>query len=464
MQNLYDEVGSLDQRCYEQFGLSEDVLMENAASAIAQYIKEHFLLQSSVLIVSGSGNNGADGITLSRILHQDYNVKLFIAKEAKSPMAKLQLQRALAVGVEVITELPTKTDVVVDAILGTGFNGELQEPLSSVIAQLNAIDGYKIACDVPSGLRSDGTLAQVCFQAQTTITMGALKKSLFLDMAKDVVGEIQVADLGIARSVYEVKSAWKVLDEEDLQLPYRVQQDTHKGSYGHSCIVSGEKVGAGVLSGLAALKIGAALVTLLSKEERQIPYSLMQSTTLPANVTAIALGMGLGEYYLKEELEELSQRECGFVIDADMFYKEELKVFLTKQKVVLTPHPKEFVSLLKVCGIADISIAQLQSKRFFYVEQFSMRYPNVTLLLKGANMIIATEGEFFVNPHGSAKLAKGGSGDVLSGLVVGLLAQGYSPKDAALHGSLVLAKLAKLYKKADFSLDPLAIIELIAEL
>ena len=461
MQNLYDEVGSLDQRCYEEFGLSEDILMEHAAEGMARYIRQHFPPHSSVLIVTGSGNNGADGITLARLLHKEYDTSLCLAKEPKSPMAQLQHKRVQNIGVQVVNELH-KADVIVDAIVGTGFRGEFDADIGTIIQTLNSFDVYKIACDIPSGVQSDGSVAQVCFSADTTLTMGALKKSLFSDMAKDCVGEIEVVELGVSRGVYEQPSLWHLLDLSDAKLPHRAEKNTHKGSFGHLAIACGQKSGASIIASSAALRFGAGLVTLVGYENEHtlsIPHTLMYSHALPANTTAIALGMGLGYEFSDTELDTLLDNSLPLIADADIFHMQIIKKILTRDSVVLTPHPKEFVSLLKATSLADISVEELQSKRFYYAELFSKHYPNVVLLLKGANVIIACGGEYFINPYGSAKLAKGGSGDVLSGLIGALLAQGYTPKDAAITASLTHTRLAQNYTGADFSLTPDDLIE-----
>ena len=463
VQNLFDEVGSLDQRCYEEFHLSEDILMEHAAEGMAQYIRNNFALKSKIIIACGSGNNGADGVALSRLLHTSYDVKLLQLKEPKSPMALLQSTRAQSIGVEIITHLE-ECDVVVDAIVGTGFLGNFNINLSNTLQKINKLKAFKIACDIPSGMSKSGTCASETFKADTTLTMGALKKGMFLDEAKDYLGEIHVLNLGIAREVYETKSNWKLLDLEDLQLPLRENQNSHKGSYGHLAIARGEKEGASVLSALSALRFGSGLVTLVGFSEKPIPYEIMSSHSLPNNATAIALGMGLGVEFSDEEISKILNNKLPLIADADIFYMKALKSLLQKESVVLTPHPKEFTQLLHSTNIADISVDKLQKNRFLYVEKFCSKYPNVTLLLKGANVIIGQENQFFINPHGSSVLAKGGSGDVLSGLIGAHLAQGYSSLDAAIHGSLAHAKLALNYKGANFSLSPIDLIEEISRL
>jgi hydroxyethylthiazole kinase-like uncharacterized protein yjeF len=329
---------------------------------------------------------------------------------------------------------------------------------------MNALGGFKLACDMPTGLHSDGALEADTFRADLTLTMGALKRGMFSDAAKDVVGEIGVVDLGVPREIYEGESDWMLLDNDDLILPFRAQEDAHKGSYGHLGIICGEKEGAAVIAGSAALRFGAGLVTLISNEQLGLPYELMQSHLLPHTATALALGMGLGQEFAEHELRSLLDHDLPLVVDADLFAHPMLLELLERQDIVLTPHPKEFTTLLRRCGIADIDIATLQANRFEYVEAFAKAYPDSVLLLKGANVLIAAGGKFFVNPHGSNVLAKGGSGDVLAGLIGALLAQGYSPQDAAIHASLAHTAAAAAYEGNNYALTPFDLIGSLATL
>jgi hydroxyethylthiazole kinase-like uncharacterized protein yjeF len=461
MQKLFDEVGSLDQRCYDEFHLSEDLLMEHAAEGMASFIKRSFTNNEKIIIAVGSGNNGADGIALARLLHKTFQVSLFFVKEPKSAMALLQTKRINTLDIPHIKELQ-ECDILVDAIVGTGFKGEFSDELNAVMQKLNAAEAFKIACDVPSGLKQNGECAPFTFQADVTLTMGALKKSLFLDEAKDYVGRIEVLDLGLAREIYETTSNWQLLDMQDLQLPTRERKNSHKGSFGHLAIACGEKSGAAVMSALSALKFGTGLVTLVGFENEHtlhIPHALMYSHALPQNTTAIACGMGLGAEFSSVELQNLFNNSIPLLLDADIFSMPIIESLLERSNIVLTPHPKEFVTLLNAVNLADITVNELQKNRFKYTELFCKTFPNAVLLLKGANVIIAQAVKYYINPHGSAKLAKGGSGDVLSGLIAALLAQGYSPLNAAIHGSLTHTKLAQIYTGSDFSLTPDDLIE-----
>ncbi len=454
MQNLFDEVGSLDARCYKEFALSEDILMEHAASGMSEFIRANFSKHSKVIIVCGSGNNGADGIALARLLHVDYDVSLYYAKKPKSKMALLQHERATKVGVKESQKIED-CDVLVDAVVGTGFCGEFYDYLKDVMDEMNSVKAYKIACDVPSG---------GVFKANTTLTMGALKKSMFLDEMKDNVGEIQVLDLGVSREVYESVSNWKLLDMDDIKLPYRDKKDSHKGSYGHLAIACGDKSGASIMSARTALRFGSGLVTLVGFEDIQIPNIIMYSHEIPENTTALAIGMGLGNEFSNIEIEKFLDNDLPLIADADIFSMPIIIDILKREDVVLTPHAKEFVSLLKKVDIADITVDELQKNRFKYTHEFCKKFPHVTLILKGANVIIAKGNEFYINPHGTSSLAKGGSGDVLSGLVGALLAQGYDCLEAAINASLAHAKLALNYEGPDFSLTPDDLIEGIGKL
>jgi hydroxyethylthiazole kinase-like uncharacterized protein yjeF len=227
------------------------------------------------------------------------------------------------------------------------------------------------------------------------------------------------------------------------------------------CVLSGEKEGASVLSCTAAFSFGAGLVTALSQNSINVPAFIMKAESLPANSNVVVAGMGLGKAYEDEELYDfLLAHTKPLVIDADLFYEQIIIELLEKKdNIILTPHPKEFSALLKVTGIAEIGVKEVQADRLKWAREFSKKYPKAVLLLKGANTLITQKDKLYVNPLGSAKLAKGGSGDVLSGMLGALLAQGYSPIDAAISGSLAHALDAKKLKCSSFGLNPLDLCE-----
>ena len=465
MQKVFDNCLRLDKRCYDEYGLSEDILMEHAASGIESYIRENFALKSTVLIVAGKGNNGADGIALARLLFGDYDVKLVLAGELMSDMAKLQLKRMQSLGCKVTKEFES-ADVIVDAIFGSGLKRELDDDTVKIINTLNELNGYKIACDISTGIDESGNIKNVAFRADTTFAMGALKKSYFLDSVKDFVGDIRIVNLGISQKFYDDETKMFVLEKNDLVLPSRKLQSTHKGTFGHVAIFCGEKEGAAVMSAKASMRFGVGLATLVIQDKVYTPHYLMQSTTLPINTTAIAVGMGLGTFFEESFLEKhIVSNSLPIVIDADALYsKKILSVLSQKRKIVVTPHPKEFISMWKILTGEDVSVDELQENRFEYVKKFSLKFPDVVLLLKGANTIISHKDEIYINPLGSSKLSKGGSGDVLSGLIASLLAQGYDALHSAIHGSLALTTAARNFSGSSYAMLPTDLIDEIGKL
>jgi len=458
MRAVFKEVNSLDRRCYE-LGMSEDILMENAARAMFDEIKNREI--TSICIISGPGNNGADGIALARMLLGEVDVHLFLPLGVKSEMAKLQLKRYQNFGGKYsefkIDEFAfmISYDCYVDAIFGSGLTRELDSKINSIIKTVNKRNGFKLACDIPTGLDDNGDTKGVIFKADITVTMGSEKLSLYSDNAKDYVGIIKIANLGISFHNYTTKSNYFILDKEDMQLPIRNKKTSHKGTYGHLGVLVGEKEGAGIISALAGINFGAGLVTSVTKDKINIPYEIMHSYSIE-NYSALAFGMGMGNFY-DDELEKICKLNIPKVIDADMFYKKEILHFLENNKTVLTPHPKEFASLLRICELGEYSVEEIQNSRFELALKFSQKYPNSVLLLKGSNTIIAYKKQFYINPYGTQALAKGGSGDVLSGMIGALLAQGYHPLKATITASLAHSFAGDI--TPNYNLTPLKLIE-----
>jgi len=451
MKKVFDEVGSLDKKCYDSFELTEDILMEHAALGLYKEIPKN---ASSIMIVAGVGNNGGDGIALARLLQGEKDVYLYLPMGVKSSMAKLQLQRAKKVGVKIVEDIK-EADVIVDAIFGSGLKRDLSYEIKSILLKLNDMKSYKIACDIPTGIDENGCVREIAFEADVTVTMGALKKSLFLDEAKDFIGKIKVVDLGVSRELYEDESDTFLLEKKDINLPQREKKNTNKGNFGHLGVVAGRKLGAAVLCAEAAFSFGSGLVTVIENEDYEIPHHIMSSCQIPKKTTAIAIGMGLGNIYDDEYLKKFIYHDIPLLIDADLFYNPMIKDILeTKKDIVLTPHPKEFSSLLKLCEIAEVSVEEIQKRRFYYVSEFCKKYPDIVLVLKGANVLISQGKKVFINPLGTNVLSKGGSGDVLAGLISSLLAQGYSTLDASINASLAHTLSAKKFKKNSYALTP----------
>ncbi|WRC07463.1 NAD(P)H-hydrate dehydratase [Helicobacter pylori] len=464
MLSVYEKVDALDKRAIEELFLSEDILMENAAMALERAVLKNASLGAKVIILCGSGDNGGDGYALARRLVGRFKTLVFEMKLAKSPMCQLQKERAKKVGV-VIKAWEEKNedlecDVLIDCVVGSAFKGGLEPFLN--FESLSQKARFKIACDIPSGIDSKGRVDKRAFKADMTISMGAIKSCLLSDRAKDYVGELKVGHLGVFNQIYEIPTDTFLLEKSDLKLPLRDRKNAHKGDYGHAHVLLGKHSGAGLLSALSALSFGSGVVSVQALEceitSNNKPLELVFCENFPKKLSAFALGMGL-ENIPKDFNKWLGLAPC--VLDAGVFYHKEVLQALEKE-VILTPHPKEFLSLLKLVGI-NISMLELLDNKLEIARDFSQKYPKVVLLLKGANTLIAHQGRTFINTLGSVALAKAGSGDVLAGLILSLLSQNYTPLDAAINASLAHA-LAGLEFKNNYALTPLDLIEKIKRL
>ncbi|GAA7098232.1 NAD(P)H-hydrate dehydratase [Helicobacter pylori] len=464
MLSVYEKVNALDKRALEKFNLSEDILMENAAMALERAVLQNASLGAKVIILCGSGDNGGDGYALARRLVGRFKTLVFEMKPAKSPMCQLQKERAKKVGVVIKTweekNEDLECDALIDCVVGSNFKGELEPFLN--FESLSQKAHFKIACDIPSGINSKGRVDKGAFKADMTISMGAIKSCLLSDRAKDYIGELKVGHLGVFNQIYEIPTDTFLLEKSDLKLPLRDKKNAHKGDYGHAHVLLGKHSGAGLLSALSALSFGSGVVSVQALEceitSSNKPLELVFCENFPNPLSAFALGMGL-ENFPKDFNKWLELAPC--VLDAGVFYHKEVLQALDKE-VVLTPHPKEFLSLLKLVGI-NISMLELLDNKLEIARDFSQKYPKVVLLLKGANTLIAHQGRVFINILGSVALAKAGSGDVLAGLILSLLSQNYTPLDAAINASLAHA-IASLEFKNNYALTPLDLIEKIKRL
>ena len=367
-------------------------------------------------------------------------------------------------------------DVFVDCFLGSGFSGILSQNAKDIIVQMNAQKAYKIACDVPSGLSAE---SDTFFIADKTVTMGALKTQLFCENGKDSAGPIICADLGISRYLFEnsdesIKPEAYLLEKADLRLPHREKNNVNKGTFGHLAVFGGEKTGAALIASKAAFTFGCGLVTIVDaagNEGFAIPEDILCSKTVPSKASAVAAGMGLGDFCDSAVSYLCANPQVPCVIDADLCHSAKLPELLLARKnvtnTVLTPHPKEFADVLEICGLGRYTVEQIQKDRIGLAKKFCDKYRNMVLILKGAVPVIAAFDSVlpvaYLNPFGKPCLAKAGSGDVLSGLVGALLAQGSDALSAAKNASLAHA-LASCKVECDYSMTPSELIECVKKL
>lgn len=498
-----EQMRQADRRTMEEIGLPGIVLMENAAQGAARVLMEA-LGPMELLDVAGfcgRGNNGGDGLAILRILAGQgamCTAYLFARASELAGDAAINLKVARACGVEVV-EVPDQEafcrqqaamaghEVYVDALLGTGLNAPVRGRLAQAIELLNTLGRPVLAVDIPSGLSADtGQPLGLAVRARFTATFGLIKAGLALEPG-EYVGQLHLVDIGIPpRVVDELGCQASLMEAGDAAwlLPARPASG-HKGSFGHLLVVGGSpgKSGAPCLAALGGVKAGAGLVTaalpqglnlvaemkLTAAMSQPLPQTSQGGLALEALPElerlatvrqALVLGPGLGR---EDESLELAQRlmaraPCPLVVDADGLYALAglwgQPGALASGQAVITPHPGEAARLL------GCPTAQVQADRLAAARQLA-RMSGAVAVLKGARTVVAEpEGLVWVNPTGNALLASGGSGDVLAGLIGGLLAQGASPTAAALAGVYVHGLAAQLAAR-DFGLRGLAAEELV---
>lgn len=454
MKKIFKNTAKFDENAVN-LGIKEPILQENAAVGVANLIRQKIPLGSKILFICGGGNNGADGFACARMLQGDYKCEMFLNKKISSNLAQTQLDIARRIGVKTIARLDfSEVSCVVDAIFGSGLSRNLDTMTIDILKEANKFEGLKISVDMPSGLDLDGNLRPICFKADYTVAMGALKLALFSDLAKDFVGEIVIADLGLSHGLFANKTEDFVLEFSDLELPKRDLQNVSKGDFGHAFVAVGEMSGAAQMTAIAALNMGAGRVSVVGESFPDLDMQIMLKSNFEG-AEVVAFGMGLGNKQIP--FSDLYDKKA--VVDADMFYKQEVLEFARNPNSILTPHPKEFANLMKIAHLdPNLDADLVQQNRFELARKFTENFPCV-LVLKGSNTIIAQNGVLYINPLGSNKLSVGGSGDVLSGVILAYLAQGFEPLSAAINGVLAHSKTAVNYHENAYSFTPEDIIK-----
>ena len=470
------EMKQIEARSLE-FGLSFLRLMENAGSAAGAFIKRNFKIEGrNCVIFCAKGNNGGDGFVVARKLAEgDANAVVILLDgrpDGQEALAMFEQLDAMGVPILNFTQVEKKlpgwlsqADLVVDAICGTGFRGELRETHKKACAMINDSTPAVVSLDIPTGVECDsGRVAEGAVSADYTLVFDSRKPCHQSEAALPFCGTIEVLDIGIpdeartpALPKAETLTARDVFDLIPARAP-----DAHKGSFGRVLNIAGSARyrGAALLSTLAALRCGAGLVTLASTEAvcACAAASCPEATFLPmeandigtidgmssltaliqalGSADAVAFGCGLENNLHTARLLEavLKNLPCPIVLDADGINALAGNIHLLKEAkgpVILTPHPGE---MARLCGIKTAEVASARASLAF---TFAKEH-NVILLLKGRETLIASpEGRLLKNETGTPGLAKGGSGDLLTGMIAALLAQGLNPWEAAGAGAFL---------------------------
>lgn len=437
-------------------------LMERACHAFVSWFTRHVEVTKKVGVVCGTGNNGGDGLGIARLLNEwSYPVKVWIVRGAvaESPDFKLNLERLQGkVEIfEIITEsdrgLFEDRDILIDAIFGSGLSRPAEGIYAQAIRCINTTKALRVSVDIPSGLMADKPSDGEIVKAHDTITFQFPKLSFLLPETSAFVGDWHVVDIGLNKEYIEnAETKYYLLEKSDIQrILHPRSKFQHKGNFGHALLITGGygKLGAAILSARAAMRSGVGLLTvhvpkcgyeiiqtsvpeaMVSVDESELIFSSVPEIK---NFNAIGIGPGIGQdkQTVKALTKLLETLDHPVVLDADALNilgaNREL-LHLVPQGSILTPHPKEFEGLV---GSWATDFERLERQR-----EFSIKTKTV-VLLKGAHTSITTpEGKVYFNNTGNPGMATAGSGDVLTGLVTGLLAQGYSTVEAATHGAWI---------------------------
>ena len=447
-------------RCIEeaskQFYSSLD-LMQRAGSAAFDRLMACWPKAKRIVVFTGKGNNGGDGYVLATQAKKhglDVSVRHVGSLNNLPDPAWQVMQACASTGTNIqpysSTELYDTADVMVDALLGIGLNHDVQEEYAQAIQSINNAKKPVLALDMPSGIQADtGRVCKVAVKADQTITFIGIKRGLVTGQAPAYCGELVCNSLGLPETVFQIPTTAEILAFKTQDLPAR-SKDAHKGDFGHVLVIGGNygMGGAARLAAEAAARIGAGLVTVATRPEHVSailaarPELMCYGITSSANVeplinraTVILLGPGLGQDDWAQHLYACAlASKLPKVIDADalnLLAKEPSY----QQQSVITPHPGEAARLLQ-CKTADT-----QFDRFAAAKQLQQRYGGITVL-KGVGSIVQAENKSYLCTAGNPGMASGGMGDVLGGVIAGLLAQKLSLLNAAKLGVMIHALAA----------------------
>lgn len=441
------QIRELERIAIEEYGIASFDLMSRAGQATFQVLKKQYPDAQSIAVFCGSGNNAGDGYIIAKLaLESDLNVCVYTVSASEKlkgdALSASQAYRSAGGAVSLFqSEQLITAEVLIDALLGTGLDRAVTGLYATVIKSINRHFAPVIAVDIPSGLQADtGNVLGLAVKADYTVTFIGLKQGLFTGQAAEYCGEICYAQLAVPEQVFTdvTASAIRVVKN---QLPLR-NRYAHKGDCGHVLIIGGDLgySGAARLAGEAALRVGSGLVSIATRMKHaglmnlNRPELMVHGVETPAQLVlllekadVIVVGPGLGlSAWAKALFNTAINTEKPLVIDADGL-NLLAKSATVKTNWILTPHPGEAGRLLN-CSTADI-----QQDRFAAVLSIQANYGGVAIL-KGAGTLIASEHQLAVSNTGNPGMASGGMGDVLAGVLAGLLAQGLSLQDAAHQG------------------------------
>ena len=469
------QVKELDQYTIQHEPITSIDLVERAATRFIHEFCRRYSKQTRVVIFAGQGNNGADALAIARLLSEEaYRVEtyLFNPTDHLSPDCEANKRRLLLLDRIDFTEvgrgdfdLPELTahDVVIDGLFGSGLNRPLTGGFAEVVDYINQSEAHVVAIDIPSGLFGEdnrGNDREAIVKANLTLTFEFPKLAFFLPENAPYVGEWKTLDIGLhPDALEEMETPYYLVTEDDIAEEIHPRpRFGHKGTFGHALLIAGSKgkLGAAILAAKACLRGGAGMLTVhvptraeaifqTSFPEAMLSFDtntdFFSSVPELSPYAAIGIGPGLGQHMESAAAVERVLQTYGkpMVIDADainLLASNKSLIDRVPERSILTPHPKEFD---RVAGESATAYERLMKARDFAIAH------RVVVVLKGAyTAICTTSGNIYFNACGNSGMATAGSGDVLTGLILSLLAQGYAPESAAVVGVFLHATAGDL--------------------
>lgn len=450
-------IKQLDQYTIENEPVESIDLMERASEAMAQIVAQKVGEGRAIVFVIGKGNNGGDGLAMARMLANAgfaCLVRMASQPEELSRDCRYNYDR-LPDNITFVNEIPLEIEgfeiVVVDALLGSGVKGKLTEPYQNIIDEINSCGHYIISVDLPSGMKSEfRNDPRSIVWADLTLTIEFPKLAMLLPEAGECCGEIEIVNIGLSAAYIEQAKSPYIYVQKQLieQFKKNRLKFSHKGTYGHALLMCSSKgmYGAAVLSASAALRSGCGLVTMRVPADcaaavySNAPSAIVSDepqdflATMPADIgkyTAIGIGPGIGTANeTKDVLESLlKQGRAGIIIDADalnIIASDNSLRKLVPAGSIFTPHPGELKRLVGDWGGEEEKIRK--------ASDLAIELQSVVIVKGACTMICTPSGDVYFNHTGTPGMAKGGSGDVLTGLITGLVARGYDALEASLLG------------------------------
>lgn len=462
-------------------GMSYFSMMENAGKSVAEEIlKRKEVNGKKVLVLCGGGNNGGDGYVVARLLEEKGAFcKVMAFAEPQSEAAKFARKLYIGDFTDKSLEEIYEADIIVDAVFGTGLKRKAEGEYAEIIKAVNRSKAYTASVDIPSGLFADSGEENLCVNADLTVTFIAYKTCHLMFPARNYCGEIVLSAIGVPPSAFEgIDIIGKVIEPPVLK---KRQSDTHKGSYGTACLVVGSygMAGAAILSLKGCIKSGVGIAKATVPEEIYpiitvgVPEAVCNvygreniktACDKAMDCDALLMGCGLSKDETQREIFSyiIKNFKKKLIIDADgiNLLSENIECIKhSEADIVLTPHPLEMARLCKT------EVANINKNRIFYAKKLSSEL-SCTVVLKGAVTVVCDkDGQVYFNVTGNPSMAKGGSGDVLAGIIVSFAAQGYSCEEAARMGVCIhgLAGDVSRDKNGEISALPSELIDSLSE-